>query len=414
MSTACKSTVAAALAFLLIAPCTLAAAETAAVAVKKISLRASADFSSAALVEIVLGDRLAVVARKGGWVQVQAKGLTGWVHGSALVVKTAPTEDDVAFRSRSAPGFTSRVEGEPPVRRDYAAVDAMERLRPSESALVEFRRAGNLLAREAGTAGDREETAATPASLEPRGSSSGVSAREEYAIGRSVAARILGTYRTLDRPVETAYLNALGTTLARFSAVPAPYGGWSFLLLDSDELNAFAAPGGFVFVTHGLYRTCRDEEQLAAVVAHEIGHVVLRHGLASIKQKRLTEVFGTTPSETEWELGASDREKPASALAGFVDCIFERMAVSGYSRKEEDAADREAALIAYRAGYDPAGLPGFLRILQQGPGAAGNKGFFSTHPLPAMRLAAVERHLANNHLVGETDAARTARFTKKR
>ena len=82
-------------------------------------------------------------------------------------------------------------------------------------------------------------------------------------------------------------------TLSKTSDLPETFGGYHFLILDSDEINAFAAPGGFIFVTRGLLRCCKHEDAAAAVLAHEIGHVELRHGLQAIKKSRITTALTT-------------------------------------------------------------------------------------------------------------------------
>jgi predicted Zn-dependent protease len=238
--------------------------------------------------------------------------------------------------------------------------------------------------------------------------------QEEYYIGRAVAARILGMYRPAENPAATRYLNAIGLAAAQASSGPETYGGWHLVLLDSDEVNAFAAPGGFIFVTRGLYQSCRTEEQLAAVVAHEVGHVTLRHGLAAIKTSRLTEAFAIIGTEAVKEFTGADLAKITEAFAGTVDDIIDQMVSLGYSRWQEYAADAEAARIAYRAGYDPAGLEEFLRTLQEKSAKADNKGFFSSHPPAADRLEKVKTLLAAEKLVGTTDPVRTARFLKTR
>ena len=102
---------------------------------------------------------------------------------------------------------------------------------------------------------------------------------QEYYIGRAVAAQVFQTYRPLDRPAANAYLNLFGQSLAVFSDRPETFGGYHFLLLDSDEINAFAAPGGLILVTRGMVRCCENEDELAAVLAHEICHVEKKHGL---------------------------------------------------------------------------------------------------------------------------------------
>jgi len=238
--------------------------------------------------------------------------------------------------------------------------------------------------------------------------------QEEYFIGRAVAARILGSYPAADTPATTRYLNALGLTLAQVSAGPEVYGGWHFILLDSDEINAFAAPGGFVFVTRGLYQSCKTEEQLAAVVAHEVGHVTLKHGLSAIKTTRLTEAFALIGTSAVKEFTGANLAKITAAFAGTIDDIIDQMVSLGYSRAQEYAADAEAGRIAFHAGYNPAGLAEFLQTLQERSAHAEKKGFFSTHPPAADRREKVVEQLAAEQLAGETDPARTARFAKTR
>jgi len=238
--------------------------------------------------------------------------------------------------------------------------------------------------------------------------------QEEYFIGRAVAARILGLYRPAENQEATRYLNAIGLTVAQASSGPETYGGWHVILLDSDEVNAFAAPGGFIFVTRGLYQSCRTEEQLATVIAHEVGHVTLRHGLAAIKTSRLTEAFAIIGTEAVKEFTGADLAKITEAFAGTIDDIIDQMVSLGYSRRQEYAADAEAGRIAYRAGYNPAGLAEFLGTLRAKSAKADKKGFFSSHPPTGDRLQKVEALLADERLKGETDPARTLRFTKTR
>ncbi|MHB8836230.1 MAG: M48 family metalloprotease [Candidatus Methylomirabilia bacterium] len=238
--------------------------------------------------------------------------------------------------------------------------------------------------------------------------------QEEYFIGRAVAARILGLYRPVENPAATRYLNAIVLTVAQASSSPETFGGWHLTLLDSDEVNAFAAPGGFIFVTRGLYQSCRTEEQLATVIAHEVGHVTLRHGLAAIKTSRLTEAFAIIGTEAVKEFTGANLAKLTEAFAGTVDDIIDQMVSLGYSRRQEYAADAEAGRIAWRAGYNPAGLAEFLRTLQEKSAKAEKKGFFSSHPPAADRLKKVESLLADEKLKGPTDPARTARFAKIR
>ena len=237
--------------------------------------------------------------------------------------------------------------------------------------------------------------------------------QEEYYLGRAVAARILGEYRALGGDDDrTRYLNTLGQVLARASSRPETFGGWHFLLLDTDEVNAFAAPGGLVFVTRGLYATCSTEEQLAAVLAHEVSHVTLRHGLGAIKNERLTEAFTIIGTTAVKEYSSGQLQQLTTAFEGSINDIANRMIVSGYSQGQEYAADAEAARVAWRAGYDPAGLTEFLAALREKGKQGATKGFFSTHPPPGERLTRAESSIKAEKLAGQADAVRTQRFSR--
>jgi predicted Zn-dependent protease len=119
----------------------------------------------------------------------------------------------------------------------------------------------------------RKSTVAVARSLED------FTPEQEYYIGRSVGAVVLSKYPAYTNAQVNQYLNMLGQTLAAASDKPQIFGGYHFLVLDSDDINAFATPSGLVFVTRGLIRCCPTEDALAAVLSHEIGHVQLRHGM---------------------------------------------------------------------------------------------------------------------------------------
>ena len=216
----------------------------------------------------------------------------------------------------------------------------------------------------------------------------------------------------LDDDDRTRYVNTLGQVLARASSRPETFGGWHFLLLDADEVNAFAAPGGFVFVTRGLYATCSTEEQLAAVLAHEVSHVTLRHGLGAIKNERLTEAFTILGTTAVKEYSKGQLQQLTAAFEGSINDIANQMIVSGYSQGQEYSADAEAARVAWRAGYDPAGLTEFLEALRERGRKGAAKGFFSTHPPPDERLSRAATSMKTDKLAGQTDAARTRRFSR--
>ena len=104
---------------------------------------------------------------------------------------------------------------------------------------------------------------------------------EEFYLGRKVAAQVLGAYPkrlAQDSPI-TQYVTKVGATLALASRAPYPYRPYTFIVLDEKEVNAFAAPGGIIFITTGMISFLPNEDALAGVLGHEIGHVELRHGV---------------------------------------------------------------------------------------------------------------------------------------
>ncbi len=235
---------------------------------------------------------------------------------------------------------------------------------------------------------------------------------EEYYIGRAVAAAILRDYRPVNDPRRLIYINSVGQMLARYSARPEIYGGYRFMLVVSDEVNAFAAPGGYVFVTTGLYRRLRTEEQLAAVLAHEIAHVTLKHGLAAIKSSNLTQAFAIIGTEAAKEYAPAQIAQLTQAFDGSIKDVVNKLVVSGYSRSQEYDADAEAVALAYRAGYDPGGMSQFLETLATGAAANTGAGFYRSHPPAVDRLAKVRDVIEQRSLKGSEELLRTQRFQR--
>jgi len=155
-------------------------------------------------------------------------------------------------------------------------------------------------------------------------------------------ATVLQTYPSLDQPEANNYLNLLGQSLAVFSDRPETFGGYHFLLLDSDEVNAFAAPGGLILVTRGMLRCCENEDELAAVLAHEICHVEMKHGLQAIKQGRMTEALTILAAESAKQFGNEELATLTREFEASVGDIVMTLTTSGYSRAQERDADAAA------------------------------------------------------------------------
>ncbi len=207
----------------------------------------------------------------------------------------------------------------------------------------------------------------------------GVDAEEEAKIGHEAAATLLGAAPLLDNDAMQRYVNRVGRWVAMQSERPAL--PWRFAVIDHPNVNAFAAPGGYVFITRGLLFQLRNEAELAGVLGHEIVHVVQKHHLDALqKQARLALAGGVAAAALEQRGENPDRY---AWVAEGAKTLYTR----GLDRDDEFAADRMGVVLAARAGYDPYGL---LAVLQRLDAMAEDDGrlalLFKTHPAPADRL----------------------------
>jgi predicted Zn-dependent protease len=207
---------------------------------------------------------------------------------------------------------------------------------------------------------------------------------EEIEIGRTIASGLLGAAPLVDNPRQQDYVNRVGRWLALNSDRPdLP---WHFGIIDAATVNAFATPGGNVFVTRGLVERMSGESELAGVLAHEIAHVVQRHHLADIrKNAQKGFVLNLAAVKSGGATGEAGRALARVGLEGYA---------RGLSREDELEADRIGVVIAARAGYEPFGLPSVLQTLNAMPQSDDAMALFlKTHPSPADRLAALEAEI---------------------
>ena len=208
---------------------------------------------------------------------------------------------------------------------------------------------------------------------------------QEYYIGRSVGAIIFTKYKALDDSKINSYVNSIGQTLAMASDTPELFAGYHFLVLDSNDINAFATPGGHVFVTRGLIRCCRTEDALAAVLAHEIGHIQLRHGMKAIEKARMTEALKILAAEGIKTYGDEELIKLTKEFGDVISDITTTMINNGYSRAYEYQADAAAVTILRRVGYQPGALVDMLGVMSKQLKPGGTD-FAKTHPSPQSRI----------------------------
>ena len=204
----------------------------------------------------------------------------------------------------------------------------------------------------------------------------GISPEEEVAIGRQAAGNLLGAAPLVKDAALQKYVNNVGRWIASQSERPDL--AWHFGVIESNDINAFAAPGGYVFVTKGLYRMLQNESELAGVLAHEVGHVIMKHHLKILQQSQLVDIGGKLLAKT-----AGENEQIKNLIGNGAE-IFSR----SLDKNAEYEADRIAMILAARAGYDPFGLP---TVLQDIGHAAKDDSrvslLFKTHPHPDDRLA---------------------------
>jgi predicted Zn-dependent protease len=199
-----------------------------------------------------------------------------------------------------------------------------------------------------------------------------------------VAARLLGAAPLHPNQVLQRYVNDVGRWLA--SQTERAELPWRFAVLDAPQVNAFATPGGFIFVTGGLVARMKTEAELAGVLSHEIVHVLRKHHLQAIQKGALANVASNVVA-----LAVQDRN---SALRNRLVSFGTELYVRGLDKADELEADRLGVVIAARGGYDPWGLPVMLQTLQSiSPDDSAVALMFATHPPPTERLDAIEQRM---------------------
>jgi predicted Zn-dependent protease len=240
-----------------------------------------------------------------------------------------------------------------------------------------------------------------------------ITPEQEYYIGRAVAANILDRYAIWNSsPVLTKYLNEICKAIVINSPRPEIYSGYHVAILDSDEINAFASSGGHILVTRGLIACTDSEDALAAVIAHEIGHIQLQHSIRAIKNSRITNALLVTGSSAAGALGKNDVKELANIMDESVNEIIGTLIDKGYSRDQEFDADTAALALLAAAGYEPSCLVTMLRLLERNQGSHAG-GLTKTHPSPAQRITNVNRSLSK-FKVPDTRAYRTERYGRIR
>jgi predicted Zn-dependent protease len=208
----------------------------------------------------------------------------------------------------------------------------------------------------------------------------GLTFEKEYFFGRAVGANILSSYRLWNSDLQLLnYLNLICNAIVVNSPNPYIFNGYRVAILDSNEINSFSTSGGHIFLTRGLVNAIRSEDSLAAVLAHEIAHIQLKHNITNALL----------------EVDASDADQFAAIFYESVEEIAAVLKTNGYSHEQEFEADNLALNLMALAGYNPKAYLDMLRDLSAAQSRS-RGGFNTTHPSPAQRAenaqAVIEKH----------------------
>ena len=213
---------------------------------------------------------------------------------------------------------------------------------------------------------------------------------EEQKLGAAVSENIRKRYGVVQDPAVHKYVTLVGAVLA--VASDRPNLPWKFIVLDTDGVNALAAPGGYVHITRGALSLMKNEAELAGVLGHEIIHITEKHTMKAIQKGKMI------------QMGTSETLSNSPALfSKFVDKATEGV-MAGFGRGEELESDDKGLVLANKVGYDPKGLITFLTtIKERNSGSAEKQGLFASHPEMDERLTKLQKKI--------TDAKLTATAT---
>jgi beta-barrel assembly-enhancing protease len=203
---------------------------------------------------------------------------------------------------------------------------------------------------------------------------------EEITLGAEVSDRVRARYGVVQDAAVHKYVALVGTVLTGNG--PRPDLPWHFVVLDTDGVNAFAAPGGFIHITRGALGLMASEAELAGVLAHEISHVTEKHTVNAVQKNKLIQV------------GAEESITKNPALWNKLVDVTSDLVMAGFGRGEELESDRDGLKMADAAGYAPQGLAGFLtRLSERNASSSGKQGLFASHPEMKERLATLDKEI---------------------
>ena len=217
-----------------------------------------------------------------------------------------------------------------------------------------------------------------------------LSEKDERAIGEQTSLSLRSRFGVVQDAKVTKYVTLVGTALAAQSERPNL--DWKFIVLDTDAVNAFAAPGGFIHVTRGLLGFCKNEAELAGVMGHEITHVTAKHAVHFIEHSNQISIGSDAAATKEGGITAAAAAELGPKVGHF-------LLDNQYDQAQEDQADEVGVQLANKLGYDPHGLQDVLKRLDaRNSGRNDKNGWFSSHPATKDRIANVQKIIDKNKL----------------
>ena len=210
---------------------------------------------------------------------------------------------------------------------------------------------------------------------------------EEQELGKQVSERIRTRYGVVQDAGVHRYISLVGMALAQGSTRPSL--PWTFVVLDTDGVNAFAAPGGFVHITRGALALIKNEAELAGVLAHELIHVTEKHTIRAIQKSKAV------------QMGAAETLSGSSALMEkAVTATYDNIVERGFGRAEENESDENGVALANKTGYAPNALVTFLTTLKdRNKESTEKRGLFASHPEMQDRLERITKQIASQKLI---------------
>ncbi len=220
--------------------------------------------------------------------------------------------------------------------------------------------------------------------------------QEEQQLGADISAKLREKYGVVQDRAVHKYVALAGWALAAASTRATLQ--WTFVVLDTDGVNAFAAPGGYIHITRGALALIQSEAELAGVLGHEIGHVTLKHTIKAIQKAKAAEMGAAAASRNDF-------------LQQLANKGYEVLLENNWDRDDENAADKVGLGLANKAGYSPMGLSAFLtHLAERNKGLNERSGIFASHPAMTARLVDITKLISTDKLTATAMVA--ARYSQ--